>query len=424
MKPIKQLKNMKRYLALLLLLLTLPAYAQDRIDPVIAAHYRENIFRTAVNMDPYEYIPGVRTAPPKGYKPFYISHYGRHGSRSNWGGSYDRILATYERAAQEGILTAEGTAALEQIREAIRLHNHMDGRLTPLGQLEHEQIAERMYREYKRVFTSKNRKIRAISSTTPRCIISMNASTGRLLALRNDLEFEWDTGETLQKYISSDHTREMRDSIHRITAALDRRHVPDTAAFLRRIFTDPVRGRALTGDPVGLMRDTYNMATTCPAFELDDRLFRLFSEEELYWYAQSLGTNFYLGQCNSVEFGDIRMPRAQPLITDIVTKADEVINGGEYCADLRYGHDYQVLALSSLLGLEGVAERRDKDGALNWEGWRYTPFGANVQIIFYRRRSGGDVLVKFLLNERETRVIGLEGGPYYKWDDVKRYLGR
>ena len=77
---------MKRFLlALTVLLLTVGSYAQSSdIDPTLMDELKENIFRVGVNMDPYEYIPGPRTAVPKGYKPFYISHYGRHGSRSNW----------------------------------------------------------------------------------------------------------------------------------------------------------------------------------------------------------------------------------------------------------------------------------------------------------------------------------------------------
>ena len=33
----------------------------------------------------YVYKPLAETAAPKGYKPFYISHYGRHGSRYHSG---------------------------------------------------------------------------------------------------------------------------------------------------------------------------------------------------------------------------------------------------------------------------------------------------------------------------------------------------
>ena len=48
---------------------------------------------------------------------------------------------------------------------------------------------------------------------------------------------------------------------------------------------------------------------------------------------------------------------------------------------------------------------------------------SNLQIIFYRNKSG-DVLVKFLYQEQEKLLRGLEPdfGPYYKWDRVKANL--
>ena len=413
---------MKKLILLIAVMLPLAAAAQEK-DPALAADYRENVFRTAVNMDPYEYIPGPRTAAPKGYKPFYISHYGRHGARSNWEGSmYADILGKYEKAHQVGILTAAGEAAREQIAEAIRIHDHMDGRLSYIGQQEHKQIAERMYKNYKTVFTGGSKKVNAVSSMVPRCIISMNAATGQLKALQPNLDIRWDTGETFQKYISSDHSREARKYINGVLKDYYAAHVPDTAAFCAKVFTDAKKAGEIAGSMVSFMGETFNMATTCPAFGLDDRLFRLFSEDELYWYAQGISMTFYLGQCNSVEFGDSRMERAKPGLDDIVSKADAAIATGEYCADLRYGHDYQALALASLLGFEGVAERLDKDSCVNWPGWRYTPFAANIQLIFFRNKAG-DVLVYPLLNEREVSIIGLKGGPYYKWDDYKTYLG-
>ena len=412
---------MKKLFLLIAVMLPLLATAQEK-DPALVAEYQENIFRTAVNMDPYEYIPGPKTAAPKGYKPFYISHYGRHGARSNWEGGYAGIMNLYDKAHDAGILTADGEAAREQIAEIIRLHDHMDGRLTYLGQQEHRQIAARMYNNYKEVFKNGSKKLTAISSIVPRCIISMNAATGQLLSMQPDLDIHWDTGETLQKYISSDHTREMRNEIKKILAKYYAAHTPDTKAFCAKVFTDAAKAKEVVGDIVPFMMGTYNMATGCPAFGLDDRLFRLFTDDDLYWYAQGISQNFYLGQCNSVEFGDVRMPRAEPLVDDIVARADAAIATGEYCADLRYGHDYQVLALGSLLGLEGIAERLDQNTCVNWAGWKYTPFAANIQLIFYRNKEG-DVLVYPMLNERETKIIGLRGGPYYKWDDFKTYVG-
>ena len=336
---------MKRLLIPILLVLSLALGAQEK-DPALVADYQENVFRTATNMDPYEYIPGPQTAAPKGYKPFYISHYGRHGSRSNWEGKmYADILEKYNKAHEAGILTAEGEAAREQIAEAVRLHDHMDGRLTRLGQQEHREIASRMYNNYRDVFRKGSKRVSAISSMTPRCIISMNAATAMLQSLQKDLDIRWDTGETFQKYISSDHTREARAGIYRIMADYWKQHKPDPTAFFAKVFTDPAKAREIVGSRTEFMQNTFNMATTCPAFELDDRLFRLFSADELYWYAQAIAMNFYLGQCNSVEFGDSRMERARPGLDDIVTKADAAIATGEFCADLRYGHDYRCLRL-------------------------------------------------------------------------------
>ena len=188
------------------------AAAQEDIDQSLMAELKENIFRVGVNMDPYEYIPGERTAVPKGYKPFYISHYGRHGSRSNWAGRmYAAVLEKYNKAYEAGILTQEGQKARNLIAEAVRLHDNMDGRLTLLGQQEHSQIATRMYNDYKRVFKKGSKKIFAVSSMVPRCIISMNSATAQLRSLDPALDIRYDTGDTFQKYVSSDHTRQMQD---------------------------------------------------------------------------------------------------------------------------------------------------------------------------------------------------------------------
>ena len=44
-------------------------------------------------------------------------------------------------------------------------------------------------------------------------------------------------------------------------------------------------------------------------------------------------------------------------------------------------------------------------------------------MIFYTNRKG-DVLVKLLYNEKETRIPALksEHGPYYYWSDLRQYL--
>ena len=169
------------------------------------------------------------------------------------------------------------------------------------------------------------------------------------------------------------------------------------------------------------MRYTFDVGSIAGSYYMDSRLFDMFSEDDLYWYAQNVAMNLYLRQCNSVEWGDERMKPVQELVDDIVTKADEAIRTGDVAADLRFGHEYQLLAISARLGVQGVAERRSAQTSRDWAGFLYCPFACNLQMIFYKNAQN-DVLVKFYLNEREAKLITLEGGPYYKWEDVKKAI--
>jgi len=98
---------------------------------------------------------------------------------------------------------------------------------------------------------------------------------------------------------------------------------------------------------------------------------------------------------------------AKPTVDDIVTKADEAIATGKYAADLRFGHDYPLMALVSYLGIEGVGDRLEvKDVCNNWLGFWNIPMASNLQMIFYRNKAGR-VLVKFLYQEQERLLRGL-----------------
>lgn len=49
----------------------------------------------------------------------------------------------------------------------------------------------------------------------------------------------------------------------------------------------------------------------------------------------------------------------------------------------------------------------------------------NIQLVFYRPNKGdGPILLKALLNEKETTIANLptDQYPYYRWDDFKAYF--
>ena len=391
----------------------------DEPDPEFMGLLQQNIWRAGVNMNPYEYLPSAETPVPKGYKPFYISHYGRHGARSDWAGNtYSYVLSSFNRAYEMGLLTEDGEAALTRLAQVVENHDGMDGRLTELGRKEHRDIAVRMYRKYKKVFKSGGKRVRAVSSISPRCIVSMTAFTSGLLTQDKSLDISWDTGERFMRYCSTDDPRPVKNAAIGIIQSHHDSYPPDVSAFMKRVFTNPAAARELIGDPVKLMDGLFEMAAICGSYGMDDFLLRLFSWNDLYRYCENLCMNLYLRQCNSIEFGDLRMPPVQELVDDVIDKADYAITTGDVQVDLRFGHDWQLLAFCSRIGIKGIAERRDQFNCRTWQGFMYSPFAGNLQMIFYRNNQG-DVLVKFYINEREAELIGLEGGPYYYWEDVK-----
>ena len=414
---------MKRLLPLLIVMLVSSSVnAQQWQDPSIAAELRENLQRAGINSHCYEFVPHHDTKAPKGYKAFYISHYGRHGSRSDWGAdNYKAVANALDKAKDAGILTPEGDSLRQEAWMVFNLHNGMDGRLTQRGVREHARIAENMYRRFPEVFKKGNRQIRSYSSTVQRCIISMIGFTNRLNEMQPSLEFLWDTGERFMDYISNGASDEINKGTAPMLEELDRSYTPDTASFLKRIFTDPGRAGDFIGSAVDFEYKVFLVAKIADSFEIPGNVYRHIPFDGIYKWSEGISMLIYTRQCNSVEFGEKRMERTEPLVRDFVDKADEVIEKGNWTADLRFGHDFPLLAFVNYLGLEGVGDRLTFDEASSrWHGWKNIPFASNFQAVFYKDKKG-DVLVKFLYNEEETLLRGLDPvqGPYYRWNDVK-----
>ena len=101
-------------LCLALVLLTASLKAQTTKEEFLRhPDYAGGLYRPYL----YEHVP--LTPAPKGYIPFYISHYGRHGSRwllsANVYQIPNGILGEAEKA---GVLTALGKSLYERLRIA------------------------------------------------------------------------------------------------------------------------------------------------------------------------------------------------------------------------------------------------------------------------------------------------------------------
>ena len=418
---------MKRILILLLAMASVSLSAQTVPDNALSRSIREFPQRAGNNLHSYEFQPLYDTPAPKGYKPFYISHYGRHGSRTNGNGdgkSYEKLEKILTKARADGQLTADGELLLSVTRRVIGQFNGMGGRLTARGCREHARLAERMYHRYPEVFKKGSRKICAVSSTVPRCIVSMAAFTNRLMSIQKDLEIGMDTGEKYMAYIAQGDTKEIRAMTKPLLDSLHKGMPLDTAAIMATLFKDPAAAREYVHSVKKFERYVYNVAQATEALDIKENIYGLLPESVVYRWSESNSMYIYLNHGNSAEVGDIRVPRAASLVEDIISRADEVIAGTPRAADLRFGHDWPFLGLVCYLGLEGVSDRMTLDEAHGqWVAALYTPFAANLQMIFYRNKRQ-DILVKFLLNEKETLISELAPvqGPYYRWEDVKHHV--
>ncbi|MBQ2128825.1 MAG: histidine-type phosphatase, partial [Prevotella sp.] len=92
---------------------------------------------------------GQLTPAPEGKHPFYISHYGRHGSRYLINPTeYSRPLEILKAAADAGKLTPLGMDVLRRVKMICDESEGRLGELTPLGGLQHRQIARRMFERF------------------------------------------------------------------------------------------------------------------------------------------------------------------------------------------------------------------------------------------------------------------------------------
>ena len=169
------LKN--KILLLVLLLFSFPFAWGQRTD--VREEVYANPQRSYGNDFPYPAQTCRPTPPPSGYKPFYISHYGRHGSRYYWESSlYARMDSLLTAAHDRGILTEAGESFYRQFSSILPELTVGVTELTPLGYEQHVRVAKTMYDSFPEIFR-KGGRVEAFSSLEGRCIVSMAAFPGR-----------------------------------------------------------------------------------------------------------------------------------------------------------------------------------------------------------------------------------------------------
>ena len=385
------------------------------------------------------------TPTPKGYEPFYMSHYGRHGSR--WliaEGDYTTPLGILRDAHQAGKLTATGEATLKKLEDFYPTTVKRLGELTTVGERQHHGIGSRMARNFPEIFKSPGVAIDARSTVVIRCILSMEAECEELAAANPTARIHNDVSESFQYYLNQGWSDQLKKYSReaRKTRGIYEQKYSHPERLMKLLFND----QQYVFDNIkasSLMRQLFDIATNMQSHDTDIELLSLFTDDEVYDQWRMRNIAWYLDYGAAPQTQGL-MPFSQlNLLKNIIATADTIVPSSlaprtsnlaprtSYLvprtqATLRFGHEVCVMPLACLLELGQCGAQVENLDTLDnvWRNYRIFPMACNVQLVFYRPKKGrqGDILVKALLNERETTLpVKPVDGPYYRWDDLRQY---
>lgn len=367
------------------------------------------------------------TPAPAGYQPFYISHYGRHGSR--WmtdDARYTEVLSRFDSLHFAKALTPLGEDVRHRLQLVYEDARGCSGNITPVGERQHHDIAHRMFCNFPQVFAD-SAVVDARSTTSLRCALSMSYFTEGLKELNPALRVSRRSYARYMSYLA--HTSAEGEEFCSEVApwrkdfrAFEERNVRPER-LMKSLFTDDVRFSY--EEASAIMWSLYWIAADMQNVDLNLSFYDIFEYEELFNLWRVVNARMYV--CNAAApLNRGLMPRqAVPLLQNILESADRALKNASPAADLRFGHDTHLIRLLALMHIEGCDKAEDniEDFYKAWPDYQISPMAGNLQIVFFRNPSEGDVLVKILLNEREVKINGLQSctGPYYHWDDVRAF---
>lgn len=383
----------------------------------------------------YPVTESMNTRPPKGYEPFYISHYGRHGSRYLIGDrDYKWLIDLFDKAEAANALTPLGKSVAERLDSVWVEAEGRGGDLTPLGARQHKGIAQRMYDSFPQVFDN-NSEITARSTVVLRCALSMAAFCEGLKERNPALVIPKESSNRFMNYLNW-HS----DESNHYT-----RHDGDWAEENRKFHNEMTKSGRITAslfsdkdfvrknvNPDDLMWGLYWVAVDMQNVETPVSFMDLFTTEELFSLWQAFNYSFYATNSNPPAAKGLLLANSKPQLRNILESAREKIKTGKHGADLRFGHDGNLIPLAGLLNLHNCYGSESDPYKLykSYSDFKIAPMGGNLQIVFFRPKDAkkhaadnSDILVKFMLNERETPVDALTPveGPFYSWTDVESY---
>lgn len=394
-----------------------------------------NIDKMAGSVYKYEDPTWKITPAPKGFKPVYLDHFARHGSRYLESASaYERPLNYLKEADEAGKLTAFGKdilGRLEIIRdEAItRL-----GDLSQKGMAQHRNMAKRMVENYPELFTD-DKTVVARSTTSHRVLVSEYSALMQIIRMRPGVNVDYDSSNHDEPYMYTEDkaVSAAKRKMYPAVQEFNKRHT-HPEALMSRLFTDTsfITDYGGKDQSASLFTALYDVASaiqgTDPGVSLNDLFtydewYDLFLMNNMRWYSAG---GFSPLSDNIVGYGHCAT------LQNFIDCADAALAGNGVSVNLRFGHEVTLMSYFSLLDLNQSGYSTDdlETVADHWAAYNNAHMGGNVQWIFFRNKKG-EVIVRFLLNEEEATLPsavpfykdarGREMSPFYRWEDVRKF---
>lgn len=422
-----------RFTAIVLFLsLPLAAVAQDfapfRYDT--EKEIKEDIMKAGGEVYVSDFEGDKSVSVPRGYEPFYISTFGRHGARYvHDAGTYTKFKNLLDSAFVAGILTEKGLDLMKRYEAFYPLVSYREGELTFLGQEQWRKIARQMFASYPQVFEG-NTHSEVYSTVVERVLMSMFSFVDELKTLDSDFSFKMDASVKYltflqpNKYLSPNYIADKPYSDSTISVLNEfRSKRVNPQDFTLRFFKDTALVVKYFDNLWDFESRLMNLVMDIQCLDGVENPFEgIFTADELFRIWEVRNFEGYLWAGASPLTDNKARLASYSCLEEIISSATEDMKEGNVRLRLRFSHDSGLLPLLSFMRLNnfGAVINNPDEVKDYWRSFEI-PMASNLQLVFYRN-SGGHILVRPLYNGKSAVLPFKEKIPgFYDWEEFKSY---
>lgn len=373
-------------------------------------------------------VPAESVTLPDSLTAVFINHVGRHGARfPSSPKNVTTLIRELAKADSAKALTPAGEELLTLAKFVSETSRNRWGALDSLGMAEQRGIASRMFRNYGMLFN--DTRINAISSYSPRCVMSMYEFTHQLDRLNNHIEITTSSGRQNSPLmrpfdLDSDFIEWAKSGDWKAAYKMQFETMMPTAPA-RKLFKSEYAKEMTNDDARKVSYHAFKLLQGLSAMGLPSKMERYFTREEANQAWSCTNLSHYLERTAST-LSTLPAEIAAPLLTDLLTTAEAAVEGKQqYAVMLRFGHAETLMPLLSLMHLDGCYYLTNyfDTVALHWKDFHVVPMASNLQMILVKSKSG-KMYVRLDLNERPIPLLPGSDIIYTPWQQAREYLLR